>query len=57
MQSKAEKRESPIVDLKKAIKFCTTFCLAEKEECKRCPLIRKYPELEKYSKLKKRSGN
>jgi len=53
MPFRSEGRESPIIDLDKAIRFCTTFCLAPKEECKRCPLKRKYPELEKYCKLER----
>jgi hypothetical protein len=51
MQS-SEDKESPIVDFKKAVKFCTQFCHAPKEECETCRLLMKFPELEKYVKLK-----
>jgi len=44
--------KSAIVDLEKAVKFCTTFCYIAKEEykgeCRRCPLLKKFPMIPEY---------
>ena len=51
MQHKVESK-SAIVDLERAVKFCTTYCyvakLEYKEECRRCPLLRKFPKIPEY---------